>query len=73
MATRAALETCPYLTQLNESSAFLWRLMEVGATTYELADAAAAEFELDSPEEAVEGIRGFLREMIEMNYVTIGE
>lgn len=73
VSTRALLKTCPYLTQLNESSAFLWRLLEDGAAPEELADAAAAEYGLDSPEDAMEGIRGFLQEMIDMNYVTIGE
>ena len=73
VATRAALDTCPYLTQLNESSAFLWRLLERGATAEELAAAAVEAYDLDGPEDAVEGIRGFLREMIDMNYVTIGE
>ena len=69
----ALWDTCPYMTQLNESSAFLWRLLERGATADELAAAASQAYELDSPEDAVEGIRGFLREMIDMNYVTIGE
>ena len=73
VATRALLDTCPYLTQLNESAAFLWRLLEDGADADKLAEAAAAAYELDSSGEAMEGVRGFLREMTEMNYVTIGE
>ena len=31
LAAKAAREYCPYMTQLNESSAFLWRLLESGA------------------------------------------
>lgn len=73
VATKALLDTCPYLTQLNESAAFLWRLLQDGAAESELAEAAAAAYELDGPGEAIEGVRGFLREMIDMNYVTIGD
>ncbi len=73
VSVKALLDTCPYLTQLNESSAFLWRLLEDGADPDELAAAVAAEYELDNPEEAMEDIRGFLQEMTEMNYITTGE
>ena len=73
VATKALLDTCPYLTQLNESAAFLWRLLQDGADPEKLAEAAAAAYELDGPGEAIEGVRGFLREMIDMNYVTIGD
>ena len=31
LAAKAAREHCPYMTQLNESSAFLWRRLEQGA------------------------------------------
>ena len=73
VAARALRELCPYVTVVNETSAFLWERLENGATAEELAQAVADEYEVDDPA-AVRGvIDDFLRQMQELNYVLTEE
>ena len=73
VAARALRELCPYVTVVNETSAFLWERLEKGATAEELALAVAGEYEVDDPA-AVRGvIDDFLRQMQELNYVLTEE
>ena len=46
IAAKALLDRCPYLTQINESSAFLWKRMMNGATLEELVIAVEDEYEI---------------------------
>ena len=39
IAAKALLDRCPYLTQINESSAFIWKRMVEGATLEDLVSA----------------------------------
>ena len=69
VAASALRELCPYVTKLNETSAFLWQRLKQGATLRELEQAVAEEYEVDDPA-AVRGlIETFLRQMQEMNYL----
>lgn len=73
VAARALRELCPYVTVVNETSAFLWERLEQGATPEELEQAVADEYEVDDPA-AVRGvIDDFLRRMQELNYVLTEE
>ena len=69
VAAKALLGQCPYVTQLNETSAFLWRLLISGASLEQLEDAVAKEYEIEDPVAAHEAIRGFLQQMNDMNYL----
>jgi hypothetical protein len=69
LAAKAAREHCPYMTQLNESSAFLWRRLEQGADPGALEQAVSEEYELADPAEAREAIRGFLDQMLQLGYL----
>ena len=71
VAAKALLEECPYVTQINESSAFLWKQMESGASLEELVNAVAEEYELEDPAAAGEAIRGFIQQMADMNYLIV--
>ena len=71
VAAKALLEECPYVTQINESSAFLWKQMESGASLDELVSAVAEEYELEDPAAAGEAIRGFIQQMADMNYLIV--
>lgn len=69
VAARSLLDRCPYVTQINESSAFLWRLLEQGANTAELEAAVAEEYEIENGDETRAEIQAFVQQMIEMNYL----
>ena len=69
LAAKAAREHCPYMTQLNESSAFLWRELENGAAPEELERAVLEEYEIADPASAREAIRGFVEQMLQLGYL----
>lgn len=69
LAAKGAREHCPYMTQLNESSAFLWRRLEQGSDLDALEQAVSEEYELADPTEAREAIRGFLDQMLQLGYL----
>lgn len=73
VAARALLDICPYVTQINETSAFLWKELERGADREALMRAADAEYEIDDPEKALAAIDGFITQMLEMNYLLPAE
>lgn len=69
VSARALRGLCPYVTVLNDSSAFLWRRLKSGADARELVDAVRAEFEVED-EDALRGmIDEFLRQMNEQHYL----
>ena len=69
VAAMALKELCPQITQINESSAFLWRQMEAGATMDQLTDAVGKEYEIKDREAAYASIRAFVQQMQDMNYL----
>ena len=69
LAAKAAREHCPYMTQLNESSAFLWRRLEQGSDRDDLERAVQEEYEIDDPADAREAIRGFIEQMLQLGYL----
>lgn len=73
VAAKALQEEFPYVTQINESSAFLWKKMENGASISEMADAAMKEYEIEDRNEVYEAIVGFVRQMEEMKYLVVVE
>ncbi|MBQ3424395.1 MAG: PqqD family protein [Oscillospiraceae bacterium] len=68
LAAKAAREHCPYMTQLNESSAFLWRKLEDGAAAEDLLRAVLEEYEIAEPE-ARKAIDSFLEQMLQHGYL----
>ena len=69
ISATAVRDRVPYLTQINESSAFLWRLLESGAGEEELEQAVLEEYEIDDPAQARAAIQGFLRQMLDAGYL----
>lgn len=69
LAAKAAREHCPYMTQLTESSAFLWRELEKGTAPEELERAVLEEYEIEDPASAREAIRIFMEEMLQRGYL----
>ena len=69
IAAKALLDRCPYLTQINESSAFLWKRMMNGATLEELVIAVEDEYEILDVDETKTAIDNIITNMMEMNYL----
>ncbi|MBR5343390.1 MAG: PqqD family protein [Oscillospiraceae bacterium] len=69
----ALKELCPFVTVLNETSAFLWEKLKNGATAEELEQAVAGEYEVDDPASVRGFIEDFLRQMQELNYLLTQE
>ena len=73
ISAKANLPLCPFLTEVNNTSAFLWNRLRNGADEDELLKAACEEFEVPEPEAARAAIRSFLDQMLEMNYLLVEE
>ena len=69
VAARAALNECPYVTQLNDSSAFIWRKMVSGATFEDLEKAVQEEYEIDNIDQAASAIRDFVYQMSDLSSI----
>ena len=73
VATKALWNLCPFMTSLNESSAFLWTRLQEGATEEELFAAVAEEYEVEDPAAVRKLIQGFLKQMRDMHYLQTQE
>ena len=69
VAAGAVQELCPYVTELNETSAFLWERLRRGADLEGLMAALDEEYELEDPAAARQAVEAFLRQMLELNYL----
>ena len=70
IATLQAREHCPYLTELNSASAFLWDILEKepDIDTEKIVGNVMAEYEL-SYEEALSAVDAFLTELEKKAYI----
>jgi hypothetical protein len=71
VAAKSLLKECPYITQINESSAFLWEQMEQTTGLDDLVDLVTQEYELDDLEKTRLAIKDFIQKMIEMNLIEV--
>lgn len=69
VAAASLWDLCPYVTQINDTSAFLWRHLNVGADLDSLMAALDEEYALDDPDAARQAVEAFLRQMLELNYL----
>lgn len=69
VAAKSVWELCPYVTELNETSAFLWEHLRGSADLDGLMTALNEEYELDDPTAARQAVEDFLRQMLELNYL----
>lgn len=72
IATAEARKHCPYLTELNEASAFIWHMLEDGADTEQMRESIVKEYEIPAAQ-AEETLRAFLADMEQKGYITKGE
>ena len=71
VSASALRDVCPYVTTLNETSAFLWKQLQSGATEEELVQAVGAEYEVDDPAALRDVIAAFLQQMQEYHYLIV--
>lgn len=73
VAVKALSGVCPFVTTLNESSAFLWSRLATWAAEEELLAAVAEVYEVEDSASARAMIRDFLKQMLEMHYLETQE
>jgi len=69
IAARSLLKECPYVTQINETSAFLWRCLENGCDVDTLFSKVAEEYEIDNKDSVKDAIMSFVQQMRDLNYI----
>lgn len=69
VSAKAVRDCCPYVTQINETSAFLWEKLIHGASREELLSAVADEYEIDDPAACEAAIDNYLAQMIDAGYL----
>ncbi len=72
VATRKAAERVPAIKELNETGAFVWRMLERGESLCEMAAETAAEYEIPQ-KEAEEGILEFISVLESAGYIEKAE
>lgn len=70
IATLEARKHCPYLMQLNEASAYIWKMLFDGKTLAEMTALAANDFEI-TEEEAQQTLTAFLSDLEKHNYIIL--
>lgn len=69
VAAKSARDSLSYVTQLNESSAFLWKVLENGADEQTLEERVLEEYEIEDPAAARMAIRDFIEQMLSAGYL----
>ncbi len=69
VAAAAIRDLCPYVTEINETSAFLWQQLTHGADLDGLMAALDSEYDIPDPSAARQAVEAFLRQMLELNYL----
>ena len=72
VAAKALLDRCPYVTQVNESTAFVWKELKEGRTMEELLRAAVSEYG-DDPGEIEASLGKIVKEMYGLGYLVTEE
>lgn len=69
VAAKAVRDKVPPYAQLNESSAFLWRLLEDGADPAQLEAALLEEYEIEDPALAASAVETFIGQMLQNGFL----
>ncbi len=68
IATLEARNYCPYLTELNSASAFIWDMLEKGADTDQIADCIEKEYDLPR-ERVLSVLEAFLSDLEKNSFI----
>ena len=70
VAAKKARENCPYVTQINETAADCWRLLENGSTSEALAAHLLEEYDAEDASLVKEDVDRLLETYLEDGYIT---
>lgn len=71
VATKENLPHCPYITELNETSAFMWKKLETVADLNTLIEAVKEEYEVDDDEALRQSIKDYLTQLLEKKLILL--
>ena len=69
VTANAVVHGCPFVTQINEESAYLWEKLKAGADVDGLMRAVEEDFEIGDPAAMREAIEAFLRQMLDLGLI----
>lgn len=69
VSTKEGREDRPYVMQVNETSAFLWKHLSEWTDIKKLTEEIESVYEIDDLEEVTTAIDNFLRQMTELGYL----
>ena len=69
VAAKSIREICPSTSEINETAAFCWRVLEEGTDFDGLFDRLSKEYEIDDPESARADLTELLEQLKNANYL----
>ncbi len=69
VAVRSVRKLCPYITKINETAAFCWRLLERGSDLEDLTQKVSEEYEISDPSELRQDLESLLAQLLDNNYL----
>ncbi len=69
VAVKSLRDICPFSAQINETTAFCWRLLEEGVDFDTLLMRLTEEYEIDDPAPARADLTELLEQMKDANYL----
>ena len=73
VAARSVRDRVPYVSQVNESVAFLWKKLELGSDEDTLLSAVLEEYEIDDPAQARKAIQRTIEQLRDSGYLICDE
>ena len=69
IAAKEARDYCPYITELNDIGAFIYKHLEDGYTDEQIIEEIQKEYEFESDQNISNSIIGFIEELKTMGYI----
>ena len=69
VAVKSLQEICPFSAEINDTTAFCWRVLEDGADFDSLFEKLSKEYEIEDPEAARTDLVELLEQMKNANYL----
>ncbi len=69
VAVKSLRDICPFSAEINETTAFCWRMLEEGTDFESLLAGLTKQYEIDDPETARGDLEELLEQMKSANYL----
>ena len=69
VAAKEARENCPYVTKINETAAFCWRLLENGSTCGQLTELLMEEYDAEDVSLVRDDVKKMLDNFLKEDYL----